>query len=50
MGTVRFSIREEAYDEDRAREAAALLKMAELTNVGVRRTAGLGMIKFITLK
>jgi CRISPR/Cas system endoribonuclease Cas6 (RAMP superfamily) len=48
MGTVRFSIREEAYDEDRARAAAALLKMAELTNVGVRRTAGLGMIKLIT--
>jgi len=47
MGTVRFSIREGAYDEGRARAAAALMRMAEATNVGVRRTAGLGMIKLI---
>jgi CRISPR/Cas system endoribonuclease Cas6 (RAMP superfamily) len=43
-GTVRFSIRE--YNERYAKILAALIKMAELTNVGVRRTAGFGMIKY----
>jgi len=47
VGTVRFSIIDELYDEERARTAAALLKMAELTNVGVRRTAGFGMIRYM---
>jgi hypothetical protein len=46
-GTVRFAIKREVYKEKCAKTAFALLKMAELTNVGVRRTAGLGMIKFI---
>ena len=46
MGTVRFSIRE--YNERYAKILAALIKMAELTNVGVRRTAGFGMIKYFT--
>jgi len=47
MGAVRFSIREDLYEERYARAAAALLKMAEITNVGVRRTAGLGMIRYL---
>jgi len=50
MGTVRFVVREELYNEKHARTAATLLKMAEITNMGVRRTAGLGMIKYITPK
>lgn len=45
MGTVRFAVREEVYDERKAKIAAALLRMAEMTNVGLRRTAGLGMIR-----
>jgi len=50
MGTVRFAVKEESYKEKYAKIAAALLKMAEITNVGVRRTAGLGMIKYIPIK
>jgi CRISPR/Cas system endoribonuclease Cas6 (RAMP superfamily) len=46
---VRFSIPSELYDEERAKRASALLKMAELTNVGIRRTAGFGMIKYMTM-
>jgi len=49
-GTVRFTVREEVYEEKHAKTVAALLKMAEITNVGVRRTAGLGMIKYIPIK
>lgn len=41
-----MAVREGAYRERQARAAAALLKMAELTNVGVRRTAGLGMVRY----
>ncbi|MEM2293256.1 MAG: CRISPR system precrRNA processing endoribonuclease RAMP protein Cas6 [Nitrososphaerota archaeon] len=48
MGTVRYAVREEAYKEKYARIAVALLRMGEITNVGVRRTAGLGMIKYMT--
>lgn len=48
MGTVRFAVKEDAYKEKHAKTAATLLKMAELTNVGVRRTAGLGIIKYVT--
>jgi len=48
-GTVRFSIPSELYDEERAKRASALLKMAELTNVGIRRTAGFGMIKYMPM-
>jgi len=33
------------YEERHAKTASALLRMAELTNVGVRRTAGLGMVR-----
>ncbi|MEM2836895.1 MAG: CRISPR system precrRNA processing endoribonuclease RAMP protein Cas6, partial [Candidatus Bathyarchaeia archaeon] len=50
MGTVRFAVKEDLYKEKYAKIAAALLKMAEMTNVGVRRTAGLGMIKYIVPK
>jgi CRISPR/Cas system endoribonuclease Cas6 (RAMP superfamily) len=50
MGAVRFSIREGFYDEKYAKIAAALLKMAEITNVGVRRTAGFGMIRYLPSK
>ena len=50
MGTVRFAVREDLYDERNAKTLAALLRMAELTNMGVRRTAGLGMIKYIRPK
>jgi len=50
MGAVRFSIREGLYEEEYARIAAVLLKMAEITNVGIRRTAGLGMIRYLPLK
>jgi len=50
MGTVRFSIREDLYKKKYAKAATTLLKMAEITNIGVRRTAGLGMIKYITPK
>ena len=50
MGTVRFAVREDLYDERNAKTLAALLRMAELTNIGVRRTAGLGMIKYIRPK
>jgi CRISPR/Cas system endoribonuclease Cas6 (RAMP superfamily) len=50
MGTVRFSIKEELYEEKHAKTAAALIKMAEITNIGVRRTAGLGMIKYMAPK
>jgi CRISPR/Cas system endoribonuclease Cas6 (RAMP superfamily) len=50
MGTVRFSIRKDLYNEEYAKSTAALIKMAEITNVGIRRTAGLGMIKYLTLK
>ncbi|MEM2168004.1 MAG: CRISPR system precrRNA processing endoribonuclease RAMP protein Cas6 [Candidatus Nezhaarchaeales archaeon] len=46
-GTVRFAVREDAYKEKYAKVAAALLRMAEVTNVGVRRTAGLGMVKYV---
>ncbi|MEM4488616.1 MAG: CRISPR system precrRNA processing endoribonuclease RAMP protein Cas6 [Desulfurococcaceae archaeon] len=49
MGKVRFSIRKNAYKEKYAKIAAALLKMAEMTNVGIRRTAGLGMVRYIPL-
>lgn len=45
-GDVRFSIREDFYKDKYAKIASALIKMAEKTNVGVRRTAGLGMIKY----
>jgi len=47
MGTVRFAVREDLYNEKHAKTLAALLRMAELTNVGVRRTAGLGLIKYM---
>ncbi|MCX8171384.1 MAG: CRISPR system precrRNA processing endoribonuclease RAMP protein Cas6 [Candidatus Bathyarchaeota archaeon] len=47
MGTVRFTVKQEAYREKYAKIAAALLKMAEVTNVGIRRTAGLGMIRCV---
>ena len=50
MGAVRFAVREDAYNGRYAKTVAALLKMAEMTNVGVRRTAGLGVIKYITPK
>ena len=50
MGIVRFSIREDLYREEYARAASALLKMAEITNIGVRRTAGLGVIKVYSAK
>lgn len=50
MGTVRFSVKGDMYKEKYAKIAAALLKMAELTNVGIRRTAGLGMVKCIPLQ
>ena len=50
MGTVRFVMREELYNDKYAKIAATLLKMAEMTNMGVRRTAGFGMIKYITPK
>ncbi|MEM2183302.1 MAG: CRISPR system precrRNA processing endoribonuclease RAMP protein Cas6 [Candidatus Bathyarchaeia archaeon] len=50
MGTVRFAVKEDLYKEKYAKIAAALLRMAEITNVGVRRTAGLGMIKYIVPK
>jgi CRISPR/Cas system endoribonuclease Cas6 (RAMP superfamily) len=50
MGTVRFSVKEDLYKEKYAKAAAALIKMAEITNIGVRRTAGLGMIKYIMPK
>lgn len=46
-GTVRFAIEREKYNKELAKTAHALLKMAELTNVGVRRTAGLGMVRYI---
>ncbi|MEM1706552.1 MAG: CRISPR system precrRNA processing endoribonuclease RAMP protein Cas6 [Thermosphaera sp.] len=45
MGTVRFAVRREVYDERKAKIATALLRMAEMTNVGLRRTAGFGMIR-----
>lgn len=50
MGTVRFSLEENLYDEKHAKIATALLKMAEITNVGIRRTAGLGMIRYLSPK
>ncbi|MBS7612296.1 CRISPR system precrRNA processing endoribonuclease RAMP protein Cas6 [Candidatus Bathyarchaeota archaeon] len=50
MGTVRFAVKEDMYEEKYAKIAAALLKMAELTNLGVRRTAGLGMVKYVPLQ
>ncbi|MEM4645851.1 MAG: CRISPR system precrRNA processing endoribonuclease RAMP protein Cas6 [Archaeoglobaceae archaeon] len=50
MGTVRFAVKEELYKKKYAKISTALLKMAEITNVGVRRTAGLGMIKYIVPK
>lgn len=46
VGPVRFAIvgpKKEKY----ARAAAALLKFAEFSNVGVRRTAGLGVVKLV---
>jgi len=49
-GTVRFSVKEELYKEKYAKAAAALIKMAEITNIGVRRTAGLGIIRYIAPK
>ena len=50
MGTVRYAVKEDAQKEKYAKIAAALLKMAEITNVGVRRTAGLGMVKYMPLE
>jgi len=50
MGTVRFFIRQDLYKEKYAKAAAALIKMAEITNIGVRRTAGLGIIKYVNPK
>jgi len=47
VGVVRFSVKEELYEERHAKMASALLRMAELTNVGVRRTAGLGMVRYL---
>ncbi|MEM2622782.1 MAG: CRISPR system precrRNA processing endoribonuclease RAMP protein Cas6, partial [Candidatus Nezhaarchaeales archaeon] len=47
MGTVRFAIKKDAYKEKYAKITAALIRMGEITNVGVRRTAGLGMIKYM---
>ncbi|MCR8456031.1 MAG: CRISPR system precrRNA processing endoribonuclease RAMP protein Cas6 [Crenarchaeota archaeon] len=49
-GTVRFAIKKDAYKEKYAKIATALIRMGEITNVGVRRTAGLGMIKYIDSK
>jgi len=49
VGTVRFSIPSELYDKEKAKMVSALLKMAELTNVGIRRTAGFGMIKYMPM-
>lgn len=50
IGTVRFAIKEDAYKDRHAITAATLLMMAEITNVGVRRTSGLGMIKYMKPK
>ncbi|MEM0265419.1 MAG: CRISPR system precrRNA processing endoribonuclease RAMP protein Cas6 [Candidatus Methanomethylicia archaeon] len=50
MGTVRFAIKKDAYKEKYAKITAALIRMGEITNVGVRRTAGLGMIKYMKSK
>lgn len=46
-GKVNFAIRENMYDEKHAKTVAALLRMAERTNTGVGRTAGLGMIEYV---
>jgi hypothetical protein len=49
-GDCEVVIREDLYNEKHAKIAAMLLKMAEITNMGVRRTAGFGMIKYIAPK
>jgi len=38
------------YDEKRARAAAALIRMAEKTNIGARKTRGWGMMRYIAPK
>lgn len=50
MGTVRFAARKELYRERHARAAMALLRLAEYSNVGVRRTAGLGVVRLLAPK
>lgn len=50
MGTVRFAIIKELYSKKHARAAAALLRLAEHSNVGVRRTAGLGVVRLLLPK
>jgi Uncharacterized conserved protein len=45
IGKVNYSIREKLYNENYAQILNGLLKLAEYTNMGIGRTAGLGWIK-----
>jgi len=47
VGSVRFSIPEELYDERKARLIDLLMKFGEIVNVGANRTAGFGVIDYI---
>jgi len=48
IGLVRYTLPEELYDRKMARYVYALLKMAEYSNVGRGRTAGLGAVKLLS--
>ena len=47
VGSVRFSIPEELYDDGKARLIDLLMKFGEIVNVGANRTAGFGVISYI---
>jgi len=50
LGLVRYSLLDELYDKRMARYAYALFKMAEYSNIGKGRTAGLGVVKLLRPK
>lgn len=49
-GKVCFSIPNDLFNKDSARNLDALLRFSEFSNVGGGRTAGLGMVKYIPIE
>lgn len=48
-GLVQFTLPEDSFDERCARTLEALMRFAEHSNVGVGRTAGLGVVRYLPL-
>ena len=49
-GRVGYSLPDDLYNEDFARNLDALLKFSQFSNVGGGRTAGLGMVEYMPLE